>query len=214
MRMTIDHIAIRSKLVETCGRTQNTAFQIAFRRSSDQLLNMRSLCFSVVSMGLLLHTALAGKLDLAVLQFSDSKSVEQLNAALADQKLAEVTNAGRTRTPEKDLQGGEVIFAQTIPLARGSSFNTSTRLNNQRVDVQGLLGEGSLEVSIELVEGLKAMLSSFQSRIYKGSASLPSGQPRVISMKQTRGKAPSVVKGQTKMQTYDLTTVLIAQYTP
>ncbi len=175
---------------------------------------MRVHSFCLLLMVVFLGNAFAGKLDLAVLQFSNGKSVEQLNAALANQNLAELTNAGRTRTSENALTGGEVIFAQSISLNRGSNFSGSTRLNNQRVDVQGQLGDSSLEVSIELSEGLKAMLSSFQSRVYKGSAALPSGSPQVISIKQTRGKTPSVVKGQTKMQTYDLTTVLIAQYTP
>lgn len=175
---------------------------------------MRLLCLSLLLSAVSLSTTLAGRLDVAVVQFPENKSVEEIEAAFSAETLFDVTNSNRTMSSEKDLKGGYVVFAQSLPLNRGGSFGSSTRINNERADVQGRLGSDSAEVSVELVEGVKAGLRSYQNRVYSGSAPLPNGVVRVLSMRQIKGKAPYVVKGQAKMEVYGLTIVLLAQYTP
>jgi hypothetical protein len=156
----------------------------------------------------------AGRLDLAVIQFPEPKTVEELEAALANVSLAEVTDADRTRTEVPYLKGGYVIFAQSFGAAPGSKFGSSTRLRNDRVDVEGKLGSGSISVSISTIVGVKAGLRSIESRVYSGEGPLPAGTARVLSIRQIKGKAPHVEKGQAKMKNYDLSTAVIAQYTP
>lgn len=156
----------------------------------------------------------AGRLDVAVIQFPEPKTPEELNAALANVSLYELTDADRTRTDEPYLKGGYVIFAQSIGASPGAKFASATRLKNDRVDVEGHLGSGNVSVSITTVEGVKAGLRSIESRVYTGSGPLSPGAPQVLSIRQIKGKAPHVEKGQAKMKTYDLTTALIAQYTP
>lgn len=175
---------------------------------------MRPFSLSLLALAVSLGTSLAGRLDLAVIQFPENKSVEQIEAAFSVESLFDVTNSNRTMSSEKDLKGGYVIFAQSLPIGRGGSFNYSTRIGNERADVQGVLSASGLEASVEIIEGAKAGLRSYQNRVYSGGAALPNGQARVLSMRQIKGKAPYVVKGQAKMDTYSLTTVLIAQYTP
>jgi hypothetical protein len=156
----------------------------------------------------------AGRLDIAVVQFGEEKSPEQLNAALSGQSLFEITNSDRTMTSESYLQSGTVLFAQSITVTPGSAFASVTRIKNERTDVQGKLTPGSLTLSIEIIEGVKAGLRSFQNKLYSGSAAFSAGAPQVLSIRRIRGKAPNVVKGVAKMQTYELTTAVIAQYTP
>lgn len=160
-----------------------------------------------------LATAAAGRLDIAIVQFPDPKTPEQLNAALAGSSLFELTNSSRTMSRESDLKGGAVIFAQSIQTG-GGAFGSSTRLSNQRADVSGTLSGGSVSVKVEIIEGVKAGLRSFENKVYTGSGSLAGGSPQILSMRIIKGKAPSVVKGQAKVVTYELSTAVIAQYTP
>ncbi len=71
------------------------------------------------------------------------------------------------------LKGGYVIFAQSIGTSPGSKFASTTRLKNDRVDVEGQLGSGNVSVSITTVEGVKAGLRSIESRVYTGSGPFP-----------------------------------------
>lgn len=156
----------------------------------------------------------AGRLDVAVIQFPELKNAEELEAALANANLAELADADRTRTDVSYLKGGTVLFAQSLGASPGTKFASSTRLRNQKAEVEGQLGSGTVSVAITTTEGVKAGLRSVESRVYNGQGSLPAGSPRVLSIRQIKGKAPHVEKGQAKMKTYDLSTAIIAQYTP
>ncbi len=156
----------------------------------------------------------AGRLDVAVIQFPEEKTSEELSAALASQRLSEMTNSNRTMTSESYLKGGYVLFAQSLAATPGSSINSATRIKDTRADIEGQLGSGRVNFTISLMEGIKAGLRSFEKKTYTGSGPLPAGAPRLLSMKQVKGKAPAVIKGQTSIERYNLTTVVVAQYTP
>ena len=175
---------------------------------------MRKFLFGLLALSATLAPLSAGRLDIAVIQFPETKTAGELNAALAGQSLFEITNSNRTMTKESYLKGGYVLFAQSLTVNRGSAFSSVTRIKNERADVQGTLSANTLSLSIELMEGVKAGLRSFQNKLYSGSAALPSGAPSVLSIRTIRGKAPKVNKGIAKMETYELTTATIAQYTP
>lgn len=175
---------------------------------------MRTILVCLLAVSASLANLSAGRLDVAVIQFPEEKTPEGLNAALANVNLFEMTNSNRTMTKESYLKGGYVLFTQSLLVTPGSAFSSVTRIKNERADVQGRYAGGSLTLSIELMEGVKAGLRSFQNKLYSGSASLPAGSPNVLSIRRIKGKAPQVIKGQAKMERYDLTTAVIAQYTP
>lgn len=174
---------------------------------------MRTFLFCLIAAASL-SSVLAGRLDIAVIQFPEEKSPEGLNGALSGESLFDLTNSDRTMTKESYLKGGYVLFAQSLSVSPGAPFASVTRIKNERADVQGKLAGGSLDLSIEIMEGVKAGLRSFQNKLYSGSAALSPGAPQVLSIRRIRGKAPQVIKGQAKMERYDLTTAVIAQYTP
>ena len=106
-----------------------------------------------------------------------------------------------------------MLFAQRLFALPGSQSSTSTRLKNSSADVEVNLGAGTISVAISLMEGVKAGLRSFQKKVYTGSGPLPPGSPHVLGVRQLKGRFPNVVKGQTKMESYFLTTVVLGQYT-
>lgn len=175
---------------------------------------MRTVSVLILTVLLTFSNLTAGHLDVAVIQFPEEKTPEQLNAALAGLNLAEMTNSNRTMTRESYLKGGYVLFTQSLPVNRGTGFQSSTRIKDARADIEGWLGGGDLDVTISLMEGVQAGLRSFQKSTYRGRGPLATGTPRVLSIKQTKGRAPSVVKGKTSIDRYVLTTVVVAQFTP
>ena len=154
----------------------------------------------------------AGRLDVAVIQFPEEKTPAELQGALAEVNLFEMTNADRTRTTQAYLKGGTVLFAQRLPVLPGANFQTTTRLKNASADVQGRLEAGRVSISISLTEGIRAGWRSFQKKVYTGSGRLPPGPPNLLGVRQASGRYPSITKGQTKMESYHLTTVVVAQY--
>jgi hypothetical protein len=158
-------------------------------------------------------TAFAGRLDLAIVQFPEVKTVEELNAALANVNLAEITNSDRTMTSESYLKGGYVIFAQSLGTSAGQKFASATRLSNKRADVEGSLGSGSLNVSIAISEGVEAGLRRFTRRVYEASGSFATGPAQVISLRQISGKTQSTIKGQATIKDINFCSAIIAQYT-
>jgi hypothetical protein len=171
------------------------------------LVNLLAACYG-------LTTLIAGRLDLAVIQFPEEKAPAELEKALANVNLFEMTNADRTRTTHPYLKGGYVLFAQRLPAAPGTSFSTSTRLKNASADVDGHLRTDSISLSISLMEGVKAGLRTFQKKVYTGSGPLPPGSPHLLGVRQVRGRSTNVVKGQTKMEGYFRTTIVAAHYAP
>lgn len=175
---------------------------------------MRTIVLSAVLGFLALLDASAGRLDIAVIQFPEEKTVEELNAAFAGVSLFGITNSNRTMTKEPYLKGGYVLFVQSLPASPGSVLHTSTRLKDNRADVEGRLGSGSVSVTVTIMGGVKAGLRQFEKTIYSGQGPLPGGAPRVLSMRRVVGKAPKVLKGQARMESYNYSTVVVAQYTP
>ncbi len=160
-----------------------------------------------------LATVMAGQLDVAVVQFPEEKTPAELENALAKMDLFEMTNADRTRTAHSYLKGGYVLFAQRLSASPGSTFSTFTQLKNASGDLEGHMSAGTISVSISLMEGVKAGLRTFQKKVYTGSGPLPPGSPHVLGVRQIKGRSPNVLKGQTKMESHFLTTVVLAQYT-
>lgn len=154
-------------------------------------------------------TAHAGQLDLAVIQFPEVKSAAELEAALANVNLAEITNSNRTMTAESYLKGGYVVFAQSLPSS--AQIASSTRLSNSRADVEGRLGADRISLKITLSEGVEAGLRRFTSRSYEANAALSPGQPRVLSIRQVSGRTAAVVKGQSSIKDTNFCTAIIGQ---
>lgn len=167
---------------------------------------LTALLVSVVS-------SFASQLDVAIIQFPEVKASEELNAALANVNLAEITNSDRTMTSESYLKGGYVVFAQSLPVVAGQRFASSTRLSNSRADVAGRLGPGDLALTIELSEGVAAGLRRYSKRVYEATASFSVGQARVISIRQVSGKTQSTIKGQATVKDINFTSAIIAQWT-
>lgn len=171
--------------------------------------------FAVSALALLaLSNVSAGRLDVAVIQFPEEKTPEELSSAFASQNLYEMTNSNRTRTDESYLKGGYILFAQSLAAARTGTFGSATRIKDSRADIEGQLGASNVSVTVTLTEGLKVGLRSFEKKVFSGAGSLPSGSPQILSIKQIKVKSPSVNKGQAKIERYMVTTVVVAQYTP
>jgi hypothetical protein len=152
--------------------------------------------------------ALAQQVDLAVIQFPEPKTAEELNAALAGTRLAEMTNSDRTTTSVPYLKGGTVLFAQGTALA---ALDSSTRMGATRADVKGAYRKGLLEVRIDLSEGVKAGLRSFSSRTFQGAAAISPGSPRVIALRTITRKTQTATKGNPKVEEVTTSNAVIAQ---
>ncbi len=118
-----------------------------------QFPHMRTLLCSLALTLTLLANASAGRLDLAIVVFPEEKGVAELEAALANERLAEITDSDRTMTKESYLKGGYVLYAQSIAINPGSPFGGSVRIKNNRADLEGRLANGNLDVTISLSEG-------------------------------------------------------------
>lgn len=155
--------------------------------------------------------ASASQLDLAIVQFPEVKTVAELEAALANVNLAEITNSDRTMTSESYLKGGYVAFVQSLPVS--PAFASSTRISNNRADVQGRISGSNIAVKVTLSEGVEAGLRRFSSRTYEANSQLTPGQPRILSLRQISGKATVVTRGQSAIKETNLCSVIIGQIT-
>lgn len=156
----------------------------------------------------------AGRLDLFVLQFPDARDVNEVSAALEGADLVKITNSDNTETKIPALRGGSVVFVQSIGVSGNGKFGNSTRLSDERADVSGSLSGSNLSVEIAIEEGVNIGLRKFRRSVYAGSGSVAGGVPRIISVKQGKGRSQIAIKGDAKLTTYGYTTMLIAQYTP
>jgi hypothetical protein len=52
----------------------------------------------------------------------------------------------------------------------------------------------------------------FRRRLTRARDRFPQGSPRVLGVRQIHGRSPSIVKGQAKMESYHLSTVVVVQY--
>lgn len=173
----------------------------------------RTAAFAAATL-LLSLPAFAGQLDVAVIRFSDQRDPGALAAALAGVDLAELSNAGRTRTKDPVLFGGSVLFSQSIPANPGTTFNATTRIGNARADVAGSLAGGRAQVEITVSEGVQGSVTGFEKRTFQGNAPLPAGPATILSIRQSKVKAPYVVRNQATVETSNPTTVVVAQYKP
>ena len=155
--------------------------------------------------------ASASQLDLAIVQFPEVKTVAELEAALANVNLTEITNSDRTMTSESYLKGGYVVFAQSLPAS--AAFASSTRISNNRAEVQGRMSGSGIAVKVTLSEGVEAGLRRFSSRTYEANSQLAPGQPRILSMRQISGKATVVTRGQSAIKETNFCSVIIGQIT-
>jgi len=76
---------------------------------------------------------------------------------------------------------------------------------------------GQLDVAVIQFPEPKSLAeveSAFATVNLFGAGPLSAGSPRVQSFRHMRGHSPNLVKDQTKMQSFFLTTVGIAQYAP
>lgn len=154
-------------------------------------------------------SSFAAQIDIAILRFPEPKGAAQLDSEFAGQSLAETTNADRTLTTVRGLKGATVLFAQTLPAA--PSFSSSTRLGNTRADCEFTLKNGVLGVKITLTEGVDAGLRKFSTRTYQGSAPLPRGNPRAISIRTVSSKTKSVTKDKSEVRETTTTHAIVAQ---
>jgi hypothetical protein len=175
---------------------------------------MRTIFVNCLAAYLSVVSLVAGRLDIAVIQYPEEKVSAELQNALAKIDLFEVTNSDRTRTTQPYLKGGYVLFAQRLPATLDSSLSTATRLKNAGAEVKAHLTGSGISVSVSLVEGVKAGLRTFARQVYTGSGPLPAGPPRLLSFRTASGRYPNIVKGQTTMQSYHQTTLLVAQFAP
>jgi hypothetical protein len=166
----------------------------------------------VCALALHLVPSMAGELVVAVIRYAEPKSAEALDAALVGENLQEITDADRTLSRQSELTAGTVLFVQTLSVPRGASFALSTRIGNQRADVEGRLGGSQVDVRIALMEGVKAGLRNFEKTIYSGSGGLNGSNPTVIGLRQTKGQQPVILKGVSSVDHYEFTTVVVAQY--
>jgi hypothetical protein len=107
-----------------------------------------------------------------------------------------------------------VVFTQTLGVAAGGKFANSTRLGNQRADVSGSLNGSNLSVEITILEGVKVGLRKFRQNSYAGAGSVAGGVPRLIAVRQSKGKTQTAIKGRATIQEYNYTTIIVARYVP
>jgi hypothetical protein len=171
---------------------------------------MRTSFLCTLALFLLASSALAGRLDLAVIEFSGPRDPDALAAALRTCDLSKVTDSDRTETKDSALQAGWVIFTQSFGIS-GGRFANSTRLANQRADVSGSLEGSHLSVEVTTLEGVKIGLRKYRETHYAGDGSVAGGVPRILSIKQIKSKTANSY-GQ--VLTKEFTSVLVARYTP
>jgi hypothetical protein len=156
---------------------------------------------------------LAGELNVAVILFPEKKTAEELNTALEGIQLASITDADRTQTKVPYLQAGYVRALMTASVPRGTNFTTKARLGIYRGELVGHLGQNNVNGSITVIEGVKGGIRSYLKSVYPVSGYLPTGQARVLTIGEIKGKKTRVVKDLVTTESYFFTTAVIAQYT-
>ncbi|MGH8045719.1 MAG: hypothetical protein ACREKL_00610 [Chthoniobacterales bacterium] len=170
--------------------------------------------FAAVVLFVTMLSARAGRLDIAIVQFSDERDQASIEASLGKVDLMKVVNSDRMETGVSGLRGGDVLFVQSVPATSGMSFSNSTRLGIQRADVEGALSGSNVSVRVTIFQGVKVGLRKFRSTEYTGAGSVAGGGARLISYSQSTNKSQTMVKDRSTTITYKLTTIMIAQYQP
>lgn len=160
----------------------------------------------------LASTAFAGQLDIAIVQYASAKDASQLASSFASSNLADIIVSGNVSKADEYINGGSVIFAQTIPASPGSRLSTSTRLGEERVDVRTALNGLKLSANISIFSGVQQALRSFTERNYSGEGDLTGGRPTIIAIHGSSGKSATHFKGRVSIKLVGYTTLIVAQY--
>jgi hypothetical protein len=176
---------------------------------------MRPILLLAAALSLVLapFTAQAGRLDLAVMQFSDARDAAAMDQAVKEVDLMKVTDSDRTETIVPAIRGGWVLFTQSIGVGSGA-FANSTRLGNQRADVSGTLNGSNLSVRISILEGVKVGLRKHRENVYEANGSVAGGVPQIVGIRQSTGKTQTAIKGRATITSYNYTTIIVARYQP
>lgn len=156
----------------------------------------------------------AGRLDLAVIQYTDARDLDAVALALQGVDLMKITDSDRVESNLPALHAGWVVFNQSLAVAAGSSFANSTRLGNQRANVSGTISGSNVSVEIAISEGVKIGLRKYRESTYAGAGSVAGGVPRIIAVRQSKGKTQTAIKGRATIQEYNYTTLIVARYVP
>ncbi len=166
---------------------------------------------AIASLFLAPMAAQAGRLDIAVIQFTDKRDPDVIAEALHGVDLATITDSDRTETKVPGLSAGWVIFTQSLNVSSGGSFSSSTRLTNQRADVAGSLSGTKLSVQVTILEGVKIGLRKYKQSSYSGTGSVAGGVPQLISVARSTGKTAN---SRGRVTSFDFTTIIAAVYHP
>jgi len=154
---------------------------------------------------------LAADLTVAVVQLPMLVEPEQVRAELPGLNLREATDEDRMRAKGSVLRMGTVNVAQTFA-AREGVFGSSTRIGNQKVQVDGRLTGNRLSLEVVVSTGVEGPFRRFTRTVYRGEGVLEGTQAALISLKQVRGQQATVVKGgRAKMNTTTHSFLLLAQ---
>jgi hypothetical protein len=166
------------------------------------VVNILATCSSLI-------TLIAGQLDVAVIQFPEQESLAETSKRF---RASEPLRADRRRSDTKRqryLRGRLCFLGERFSAMPDSSFSASTRLKKASAKVTGRWDYASLALLISLTDGIKAGLRAFQKKSTQAPVRFRLGLP-VLGVRQVRGRSPNVVKDQTRMQSYFLTTVVVA----
>jgi hypothetical protein len=156
-----------------------------------------------------LITVSASQLDVAVVQFPEPKSADEINTALSHVSLAEMTGSDKTVTNIPALQGGRVLFAQSLPSS--AVFQSRCRLSDIQGSMEGRYSNDFLSLKITLSEGFNAVLRRLTSHVFEGSGKLSIGQARVIGIRNIEVKKKTASKGNLSVQDDFTCNVILAQ---
>jgi hypothetical protein len=109
------------------------------------------------------------------------------------------------------IRGGRVVFVQSLPVGKSGPFASSTRLTNQRADMQGRVSGNSVSAEITIQEGVDVGIRKFTRSTYSGTGSLSGPTPSIISTRSSTGRTQTAIKGQSKLTNYTFTTLIVAQ---
>lgn len=168
----------------------------------------------LIAVSLCTPSVLAGRLDIAVVQYGSDRDPDQLAAAFAQADLAEVTNSDSIESKDTIIRGGNVVFAQSLYINPGTKMTTSTRLGIARAEVTISLSAGSVSAEIIIEEGVDVGIRKFTRQVFSGSSAFSPGQTKIIGLKQSSGRSQTAVKGRSTLTTTSHSTLVLAQYTP
>lgn len=154
----------------------------------------------------------AGQLTIAVIQYMDARNADSLAAGFAATTLSEVTDSNKVEARDSAIRGGRVLFSQTIPVGKNTSFASSTRLGVMRADVSGKFNQPNLKVEVVVQEGVDVGIRKFSQSVFAGSGALANSNPTIISIRESTGKTQTAVKGNATLKTYNFTTLVLAQW--